>query len=93
MSFYLITLIIFYQTSFMKSLSKISVAALIASVGFDQVSAAEGIYNYAQNGADWKNVNPKCGGTNQSPIDLKTGANAYKRYDESEDLFTKTYQN
>jgi len=79
----------------MKSLTKISVAAFIASTGLNQeVNAAGGsVFNYAQNGADWKNSYPKCGASNQSPIDLKTNANAYKRYDQSEDLFTKTYAN
>lgn len=79
----------------MKSLTNLSIAALIASTSLDhEVNAAgAGPFNYAQNGADWKNLYPKCGATNQSPIDLKTNPNAYKRYDQSEDLFTKTYSN
>jgi hypothetical protein len=80
----------------MKSLKQISIAALIASTSLNEEVNAAGagtVYNYAQNGADWKNLYPKCGASNQSPIDLKTNANAYKRYDQSEDLFTKTYAN
>lgn len=79
----------------MKSLGQISIAALIASTGLNQEvnAAGAGAYNYAQNGADWKNLYPKCGATNQSPIDLKTNPNAYKRYDQAEDQFIKTYAN
>lgn len=75
--------------------TKICIAALFASSSLNQEvnAAGAGPFNYAQNGADWKNAYPKCGATNQSPIDLKTNANAYKRYDASEDLFTKTYSN
>ena len=78
----------------MKLPTKICIAALFASCINQEVNAAgDGPFNYVQNGADWKNLYPKCGASNQSPIDLKTNANAYKRYDATEDLFTKTYSN
>lgn len=60
---------------------------------FLQVNAAGVAFDYKQNGRDWKNAYPECGLTNQSPIDLKTGANDYKRYAANEDQFTKTYSN
>ena len=50
-------------------------------------------FDYKQNGRDWKNDYPDCGLSNQSPIDLTTGANDYKRYSSNEDQFTKSYSN
>jgi len=69
-----------------------AIFALLATTIGD-AEAATGSFSYAQNGLDWKNDNPACGLTNQSPIDLSTAANAYKRYPSAGDMFTKSYSN
>ena len=56
-------------------------------------------WNYATNGADWVNVNADCGLSNQSPIDLisynpeKKDDFPYKKYDATDDMYTKSYSN
>jgi len=56
-------------------------------------SAAGVPFDYRLNGADWKNAYPDCGKTNQSPINLSSKADAYKRYASVEDNFVKNYNN
>ena len=52
-------------------------------------------WNYkTNNGEDWPSVvinNNKCGGTNQSPIDLKT--EGWPKFDAERDNFQKMYSN
>lgn len=55
------------------------------------VQAAD--WNYAQNGADWPDISPDCGLTNQSPIDLKTDTSGYKIFGSADDDITKIYSN
>ena len=54
------------------------------------VNAAGGNYNYKTNGADWPNIDPACGATNQSPINLRTD---WDTIDAEEDGFNKVYTN
>jgi carbonic anhydrase len=64
----------------------IGLAAFVAST-----QAAD--WNYAQNGADWPDLEAACGATNQSPIDLKTDTSGYTIFDAADDDITKIYQN
>ena len=67
----------------------------ISALALGAVSAAgDGVvFDYRLNGADWKNAYPDCGKTNQSPINLSTKADSYKRYASVEDAFVKNYSN
>lgn len=62
------------------------------------VNAAGGEFNYKYNGADWPELEgTECGGTNQSPIDLKTKKNYlfdYPCYNaNTDDKHKKVYSN
>lgn len=58
------------------------------------LAGAEGAdFNYKQNGRDWPELNPKCGGPNQSPIDLRRDYGAYTYYDAKVENHTGTCAN
>jgi carbonic anhydrase len=69
--------------------------SLISTLALFTSSANAASWDYKTNGADWPNLTGvdgnNCGGTNQSPIDLKT--DGWPTYDAKDDNFQKMYTN